>query len=112
MRSKESSVDLRDKTVSRYRSEEGYQKMSASVMISKKTLAPIILKWKTFGTTKSLPRAGRPAKLSNRKSGEWSLTELQSSSVEMRELFRRTTISASLHQSGLYGSEQMEATPL
>jgi hypothetical protein len=31
------------------------------------------------------------------------LTELQSSSVEMGELSRRTTISAALHQSGLYG---------
>ena len=31
------------------------------------------------------------------------LTELQSSSVEMGEPSRRTTISAALHQSGLYG---------
>ena len=29
-------------------------------------MASIILKWKKFGTTKTLPRAGRPAKLSNR----------------------------------------------
>ena len=27
---------------------------------------PPILKWKRFGTTKTLPRAGFPAKLSNR----------------------------------------------
>ena len=32
-----------------------------------------------------------------------TLIELYSSSVEMREPFRRTTISAALHQSGLYG---------
>ena len=32
-----------------------------------------------------------------------TLTELYSSSVEMREPSRRTTISAALHQSGLYG---------
>ena len=32
-----------------------------------------------------------------------TLTELQSSSVEIGEPFRRTTISAALHQSGLYG---------
>ena len=32
-----------------------------------------------------------------------TLTELQSSSVEMGEHSRRTTISAALHQSGLYG---------
>ena len=32
-----------------------------------------------------------------------TLTELQSSSVEMGEPCRRTTISVALHQSGLYG---------
>ena len=32
-----------------------------------------------------------------------TLTELKSSSVEMGEPSRRTTISAALHQSGLYG---------
>uniref|UniRef100_A0AAZ3QDK9 Transposase Tc1-like domain-containing protein n=1 Tax=Oncorhynchus tshawytscha TaxID=74940 RepID=A0AAZ3QDK9_ONCTS len=32
-----------------------------------------------------------------------TLTELQSTSVEMGEPSRRTTISAALHQSGLYG---------
>jgi hypothetical protein len=32
----------------------------------KNTVASVILKWKKFGTTKTLPRAGRPAKLSNR----------------------------------------------
>ena len=74
---------------------------------------PIILKWKKFGTTKTLPRAGPPAKLSNRerralvreatKIQMVTLTELQSSSVEMGEPSRRTTISAALHQSGLHG---------
>ena len=38
------------------------------------------------------------------------LTELQSSSVEIGEPFRRT-ISAALQKSGLYGSSQVEATP-
>ena len=32
-----------------------------------------------------------------------TLTEIKSSSVEMGELYRRTTIFAALHQSGLYG---------
>jgi hypothetical protein len=38
-----------------------------------------------------------------------TLTELQSSSVEMGKPSRRTTISVALHQSSLY--VQMEATP-
>ena len=59
-----------------------------------------ILKWKKFGTTKTLPRARRPAKLSNRgrrafvrevtKNPMATLTELQRSSVEMGEPSRRT----------------------
>jgi transposase len=50
-------------------------------------------RWKKFGTTNILPRAGRPAKLSNRgrralvrevtKNLMVTLTELQSSSVEI-----------------------------
>jgi hypothetical protein len=78
----------------------------------KNTVASIILKLKKFGITKTLPRADRPAKLSNwgrralvrevTKKQMVTLTELQSSSVEMGEPFRRTTISAELHQSGLY----------
>ena len=66
-----------------------------------------------FGPTKTLPRAGRPAKLRIQgrralvrevtKNLMVTLTELQSSSVEMGEPSRSTTISATLHQSGLYG---------
>ena len=113
MRSKELSAELRDWTVSRHRSGVGYQKCSAALKVPKNTVASIILKWKKFGITKTLSRAGRLAKLSNRgrralvskvtKNPKVTLTELQSSSVEMGEHYRRITISAALHQSGLYG---------
>ena len=92
---------------------EGYQKMSAALKVPMNTLASIILRWKKFGTTKTLPRAGRLAKLSNRgrralvrdvtKNPMVTLTELQRTFVEMGEPSRRTTISVALHQSGLYG---------
>ncbi|XP_052359309.1 oocyte zinc finger protein XlCOF20-like [Oncorhynchus keta] len=72
MRSKELSVELRDRIVSRHRSGEGYQKISAALKVPKNTVASIILKWKKFGTTKTLPRAGRPAKVGNRGEGPWS----------------------------------------
>ncbi len=45
---------------------QGYKKNSAALKVPKSTVASIILKWKTFGTTRTLPRAGRPAKLSYR----------------------------------------------
>uniref|UniRef100_A0AAZ3R1R5 Sleeping Beauty transposase HTH domain-containing protein n=1 Tax=Oncorhynchus tshawytscha TaxID=74940 RepID=A0AAZ3R1R5_ONCTS len=62
----ELSIVLRYMTVSRHRSGEGYQNISAALKVPKNTVASIILKWKKFGTIKTLPRAGRPAKLSNR----------------------------------------------
>jgi hypothetical protein len=55
MRLKELSIELRDRIVSRYRSGEGYQKMSAALKVPKNTVPSIILKWMKLGTTKSWP---------------------------------------------------------
>jgi hypothetical protein len=84
----------------------------AALNVPKNTVASTV-KWKQFGTTKTLSRAGCPAKLINRwrralvrgvtKNPMVTLTELLSSSLEMGEPSRRTTITAALHQSGLYG---------
>ncbi|KAG2463250.1 TCB1 transposase, partial [Polypterus senegalus] len=113
MKSKELSVDLRDRIVSRHKSGEGYIKISAALKVPMSTVASIIRKWKKFETTRTLPRAGRPSKLSDRgkralvrevtKNLMVTLSELQRSSVEGGELSRRTTITAAIHQSGLYG---------
>ncbi|KAG2465062.1 TCB1 transposase, partial [Polypterus senegalus] len=113
MKSKELSVDLRDRIVLRHKSGEGYRKISASLKVPMDTVASIIRKWKKFETTRILPRAGRPSKLSDRgrralvrkvtKNPMVTLSELQRSSVERGEPSRRRTISAAIHQSGLYG---------
>uniref|UniRef100_A0AAZ3SJ60 Sleeping Beauty transposase HTH domain-containing protein n=1 Tax=Oncorhynchus tshawytscha TaxID=74940 RepID=A0AAZ3SJ60_ONCTS len=119
MKSKELSVELRDRIVLRHRSGEEYQNISAALKVPKNTVASIILKWEKFGTT-TLPRAGLLVKLSNQrralvreviKNPMVTLTELQSPSVEMGEPSRSTTISVALHKSRLHGSGQMEATP-
>ena len=113
MKSKELSVDLRDRIVLRNKSGEGYRKISAALKVPLSTVASIIHKLKKFGTTRALPRAGRPSKLSDRrrrvlvrevtKNPMVTLSELQRSSVERGEPSRRTTIYAAIHQSGLYG---------
>ena len=113
MRSKELPEELRDRIVARHRSGQGYKKISAALKVPKSTVASIILKWKTFGTTRTLPRAGRPAKLSYRgrralvrevkKNPKITVAELQRCSREMGESCRKSTITAALHQSGLYG---------
>ncbi|KAG2456860.1 TCB1 transposase, partial [Polypterus senegalus] len=112
MKSKELSVDLQDRIVSRHKSGEGYRKISAALKVPMSTVASIIHKWKKFETTRTFPRAGRPSKLSNRgrralvcevtKNPMVTVSELQRSSVEGGEPSRRTTISAVIHQSGLY----------
>jgi hypothetical protein len=63
IRSKELSVELRDRIASRHRSGEGYQNISAGLKVPKNTVFSIILKWKKLGTIKTLPRTGRTAKL-------------------------------------------------
>ncbi len=87
--------------------------MFAALKVPKSTVASIILKWKTFGTTRTLPRAVRPAKLSYRgrralprevkKNPKITVAELQRCIREMRESCRKSTITAALHQSGFYG---------
>ncbi|KAG2467689.1 TC1A transposase, partial [Polypterus senegalus] len=113
MRSKELPEELRDRIVARHRSGQGYKKSSAALKVPKSTVASIILKWKTFVTTRTLPRAGRPAKLSYRgrralvrevkKNPNITLAELQRCGQEKGESCRKSTITAALHQSGLYG---------
>ena len=104
-------MELRDIIVRR-RSGEGYKTISAVLKVTRGTVSSILRKWKEYGTTWTLPRAGRPNKLSNRarrtlvrevtKNLMTTLRELQSSLTEMGEL-ARTTVSAALHKSRLYG---------
>lgn len=55
MRSKELPAELRDRIVSRDRSGKGYKNISVALKVPKSTVASIILIWKTFGTTRTLP---------------------------------------------------------
>ena len=71
MRSNDLSVELRDRIVSRHRSGEGYQNISAALKVPNNTVASIIFKWLKFGTTKTLPRAGPPGQ--TEQSGEKGL---------------------------------------
>ncbi len=92
--------------VARHRSGQGYKNISAALKVPKSTVASIILKWKTFGTTRTLPRAGRPAKLSYRgrralvrevkKNPKITVAELKRCIREMGESCRKSTITAAL----------------
>jgi predicted component of type VI protein secretion system len=99
--------------VSRHRFGEIY----AALKVSKNTAASIILKWKKIGTTTTLTRAGRLAKLSNRgiiallrdvtKNPMVTLTEFLWRWVNLPEEHP----SVALHKSGiLWESGEMEPT--
>uniref|UniRef100_A0AAQ4Q2V2 Transposase Tc1-like domain-containing protein n=1 Tax=Gasterosteus aculeatus aculeatus TaxID=481459 RepID=A0AAQ4Q2V2_GASAC len=113
MKSKELAVDLRDRIVSRHRSGEGYRQISAALKVPMSSVASLIRKWRNFGTTRTLPRVGRPARLSDwgrralvgevTRNPMVTLRELQRCSMKRGEPYRRTTISAALHKSGLFG---------
>nr|XP_054592105.1 uncharacterized protein LOC129157042 [Nothobranchius furzeri] len=105
---KGTAEELRDRIVAGHRSDKN---ISAALKVPQSTVASIILEWKTFGTTRTLPRAGRLAKLSNRgrralerevkKNPKITVDELQRCSQEMRGSCRKSAITAALHQ--LYG---------
>ena len=113
MESKELAVELRDTIVRRHQFREGCRTISKVLKVPRSTVSSIIRKWKEYGTTQTLPRAGHLTKLSNRarrtlvmevtKNPMTPLTKLQSSLDEMGKKTRRTTVSAAPHKSRLYG---------
>ncbi len=111
MRLRELAAELRGRIVSDM--GKATNKNSAALKVPKSTVASIILKWKKFGTTRTLPRADHLATLSNwerralvrevTKNLMVTLAELPRSCLEMGETYRRTTITGTLHRSGLSG---------
>ena len=72
----------------------------------------IIKKWKAYGTTKTLPRSGRPSKLDDktrrtliREATKKLITTLKEPHAFMGKTDHcvHVTISQALHKSGLYG---------
>ena len=53
----------RDLIVERYQSGEGYKIISKALDIPWNTVKTVIIKWRKYGTTETLPRTGRPSKI-------------------------------------------------
>lgn len=65
-RSKETPEDVRMSVVNAHQSGEGYKTIAKRFGIHRSTVRQIVYKWKKFKTTETLPRSGRPTKLSQR----------------------------------------------
>ncbi|XP_077348675.1 ubiquitin carboxyl-terminal hydrolase 14 isoform X1 [Lithobates pipiens] len=53
----------RDLIVKRYQAGEGYKRISKALDIPWNTVKTIVIKWRKYGTTVTLPRTGRPPKI-------------------------------------------------
>lgn len=102
---------FRQKVVERHKSGEGYKKISKTLNIPQSTVASIIKKWKVYHTTQTLPRSGRPSKLSSRarrklvryasKRPMATMKQLKELLAETGENVHESTISRSLRKAKL-----------
>ena len=113
MSTKELSKNIQDIVVERHRSGDGYKNISKALNIPWSTVKTFIKKWKAYGTTTTLPRSDRTSKLDDQarrrlvresiKRPMATLKELQAFMVKTGHCVHVTTISQTLHKSGLYG---------
>uniref|UniRef100_A0AAY5JXF0 Transposase Tc1-like domain-containing protein n=1 Tax=Esox lucius TaxID=8010 RepID=A0AAY5JXF0_ESOLU len=102
----------RDLAVERYQSG-GYKRISKALDIPWNTVKTVIIKWRKYGTTDSLPRTGHPSKMYEKtrrkpvreasKRPTATLKELQVCLASTGCVLHVTTISCILHMNGLWG---------
>ena len=66
-KSKDIGQDLRQRIVELHNEGFGYRKISAALSVPISSIGTIIRKWKTHKTTLSMPRTGRPLKITERE---------------------------------------------
>ena len=66
VKTKEHSLQLREKIIDFYKNGEGYKKISRRLNVSRKTIRSIIVKFKKTNTVATLPGRGRKSKISNK----------------------------------------------
>ena len=102
-----------DPIVERYQSGEGYKIISKALDIPWNTVKTVIIKWRKYGTTVTLPRTGRHSKIDEKtrrklireasKRPTATLKELQEFLASTGCVLHVTTISRILHMCGLWG---------
>lgn len=118
----ELSEALRTKVVEMHEARKGYKTISKTLDVHVSTVRQIVSKWKQFGTVASLPRSGRPVKMTPRaqrtiinevkKNPEVSSKDLQKSLDPAN--ISTSTIRKALNKNGIYGRRakgRMENVP-
>ena len=112
--SKELSEDLKRRIVAQHEDGQGYKKIANTLKLSCSTVAKIIQRFKSAGSTQNRPRVGRPKKLSARAERHIQMLSLKdrrrsavSIAAEIEELGSQPlgahTIRCTLHQIGVHG---------
>jgi transposase len=66
LQTKEIAEDLRLRIVDLNKAGKGYKSISKSLMVHQSTVPQIVYKLRKFSTVATLPRSGRPAKMTAR----------------------------------------------
>ncbi|XP_040177697.1 uncharacterized protein LOC120909942 isoform X1 [Rana temporaria] len=113
---KEHSRELRDKVIELHTSGKGYKTISKCLHVPVYTVRSIVKKWQVHQTTETLPRKGRPSKLSEQtrrmlvreaiERPSVTLKELQKTVIESGVQVHKTTISRALNKTGLLLSKK------
>uniref|UniRef100_A0A803K466 Transposase Tc1-like domain-containing protein n=1 Tax=Xenopus tropicalis TaxID=8364 RepID=A0A803K466_XENTR len=121
MKMAEHAKEVRDKVIDMHKLGKGYKTISQTLDVPLGTVGSIIRKWKIYQTTQTLPRKGRPSKLSTQtrrrivqeatERPTITLKELQSSVAETGVKVHQSTISRALHNTGL-GARVAQEEPL
>ena len=62
-RTKDISENLRLRIVELHKAGKGYKSISKSLDVHQSTVSQMVYKWRKFSTVATLPRSGRPAKM-------------------------------------------------
>lgn len=112
-RQKELSEDLRSRIVDLHRAGKGYKVISKTLEIHLPIVRQTIYKWRHFGTVATLPRSGRPVKMTPK--AQWRLiNEVKKQpgvtaknlkpSLELANIcVHETTVHKTLDKQGVYG---------
>lgn len=112
-RTKELSEDLRARIVELHKAGRGYKSISKSLDVHVSTVRQIIYKWREFKTVATLPRRGRPAKMTARaqrrmvsevrRNPRASAKALQTSLAHANISVHTSTIRKCLNKNGFHG---------
>uniref|UniRef100_A0A8C5PD24 Transposase Tc1-like domain-containing protein n=1 Tax=Leptobrachium leishanense TaxID=445787 RepID=A0A8C5PD24_9ANUR len=112
-RRKELSEDLQSRIVDLHEAGKGYKSISKSLDVHVSTVRQTVYKWRKFSTFATLPRRGRPVKMTARaqrrmlnevkKNPRVSAKDLQKSLAHANIFVDTSTIRKTLNKNGVHG---------